>query len=349
MFRKSLGSILARRTMSNSIVSKQQSAIIFDGISDGYDVIKYKTIQTPTVENSNEMVIKNSYSGINFIEAYFRKGIYPCELPYLPGREASGIVAEVGKDVKNFQIGDKVAYLHGETMAEFTKIKETDPIIKLSKDASDENLKLYAAGLLQSLTAITLINEAHEVKKGEYVLVYAAAGGVGLLLDQLLKMKGAHTIAVCSTKEKLELAKANGAEFSINSKEENVVQRVMEITNNKGVDVAYDSIGKATFEDTLAALKLKGSLVSFGNASGPVPPLLINRLSPKNLKLVRPQLYGYITNPEDWEKYSKEFQSLVDSGKLNIKIFKTYPLKDYKIAVQELEGRKTTGKLVLKN
>lgn len=179
--------------------------------------------------------------------------------------------------------------------------------MKLPKGTSDEELKLYAAGLLQVLTALSFTNEAYHVKKGDYVLLFAAAGGVGLILNQLLKMKGAHTIAVASTDEKLKIAKEYGAEYLINASKEDILRQVLKFTNGKGVDASFDSVGKDTFEISLAALKRKGVFVSFGNASGLIPPFSITRLSPKNITLVRPQLYGYIADPEEWKYYSDKF------------------------------------------
>lgn len=326
-------------------IPETQKVVLIDGVG-GYDVIKYEDYPVPLISDE-DLLIKNKYAGVNYIESYFRKGLYPCEKPYVLGREATGTVVAKGKDVNNFQIGDQVAYISHSTFAQYTKFSSKGNVMRLPKCTSDEKMKLYAAGLLQALTALSFTNEAYHVKKGDYILVYAAAGGVGLILNQLLKMKGAHAIAVASTDEKLDIAKKNGAEYLINSSKEDVLERVLEITNGEGVDSSFDSIGKDTFETTLAALKRKGVFVSFGNASGLIPPLSITRLSPKNITLVRPQLYAYIANPEEWAYYTDKFVDLVGSKKLNIKIYKTYALKDYKIAAADIESRKTTGKLVL--
>ncbi|CAI1943633.1 hypothetical protein SEUBUCD646_0D02580 [Saccharomyces eubayanus] len=326
-------------------IPETQKVVLIDGVG-GYDVIKYEDYPVPLISDK-ELLIKNKYAGVNYIESYFRKGLYPCEKPYVLGREATGTVVAKGKDVNNFQIGDQVAYISNSTFAQYTKFPSEGTIMRLPKCTSDEKMKLYAAGLLQALTALSFTNEAYHVKKGDYILIYAAAGGVGLILNQLVKMKGAHAIAVASTDEKLETAKKYGAEYLINSSKEDVLARVLEITNGEGVDSCFDSIGKDTFETTLAALKRKGVFVSFGNASGLIPPLSITRLSPKNITLLRPQLYAYITDHEEWVYYTDKFVDLVDSKKLNIKIYKTYALKDYKVAAADIESRKTTGKLVL--
>lgn len=326
-------------------IPEQQKVILIDEIG-GYDVIKYEDYPVPST-SEEELLIKNKYTGVNYIESYFRKGIYPCEKPYVLGREASGTVLAKGKGVTNFEIGDQVAYISNSTFAQYSKISSQGPVMKLPKGTSDEELKLYAAGLLQVLTALSFTNEAYHVKKGDYVLLFAAAGGVGLILNQLLKMKGAHTIAVASTDEKLKIAKEYGAEYLINASKEDILRQVLKFTNGKGVDASFDSVGKDTFEISLAALKRKGVFVSFGNASGLIPPFSITRLSPKNITLVRPQLYGYIADPEEWKYYSDEFFGLVNSKKLNIKIYKTYPLRDYRTAAADIESRKTVGKLVL--
>lgn len=326
-------------------IPKTQKVVLIDA-NGGYDVIKYQDNEVPPI-GDNDLLIKNKYAGINFIEAYFRKGIYPTQLPQILGREATGVVVAKGQAVKDFDVGDKVAYLSGKTFAQYTKFSNSIAISKLPKDTTDEQLKLYAAALIQGLTALTFIDEAYKVKKDDYILVYAAAGGVGLILDQLLKERGAHTIAVVSTEEKAKLAKEYGAEYVIISSKEDVPTRVLEITGNKGVHAAFDSVGKDTFEATLSALRIKGTFVSYGNASGPVPPITISSLSSKNIKIVRPTLFNYIREPEEWQYYSHKLFDLIGSAKLKIKIHKVYPLSEYKPATQELEGRKTTGKLVL--
>lgn len=323
-----------------------QKVVLFEENGD-LDVLKYVDYETPKI-SPDDIIVKNKYAGINFIEAYFRKGVYPSTTPYVLGREGTGVVVEVGDNVSNYKVGDKVAYLGGANFAQYTKLSSKHILIhKLADDTSDEKLKLYAASLVQGLTALTLINEAYKVKKGDYILVWAAAGGVGRLLTQLVSEIGAHVIAIASTSEKLEIAKSLGAEFLINSSTDNVAEKVKEFTNGKGVEATFDSVGKDSFEPSFESLARKGTFVSFGNASGVVPPLSINRLSPKNLKIARPQLFGYIATPEEWNYYLTDLLQKIESGKLSIFINKTYPLSDYKQAAADLEGRKTTGKLVL--
>ncbi|ODV85818.1 hypothetical protein CANARDRAFT_175587 [[Candida] arabinofermentans NRRL YB-2248] len=315
------------------------------------DVLKYESVPTPEIKPT-EVLVKNKYAGVNYIEAYFRTGLYPATLPYVLGREASGTIVKVGDEVKNYQVGDKIAYLNAATFAQYTALDASKvAVLKLDKDSSDEKLKLYGASLVQGLTAITLINEAYSVKEGDFILVTAAAGGVGLLLNQLLsKVKKAHVIALCSTQAKLDLTKKAGAEYFLNSSEltqEEQIAKILEITGGKGVAASFDSVGKDTAELSLAVVARKGTFVSFGNASGAVPPLSLGRLSPKNLKVVRPQVFGYITTPEEFKHYSDLLLTYVNDGTLHFDITKTYPLEDYKTAASDLEGRKTTGKLVL--
>jgi NADPH2:quinone reductase len=206
---------------------------------------------------------------------YFRTGLYPSKKPEILGREGYGTVISVGSDSKpihDLKVGDKVVWMGTGGYAEYTAA----PALHTYKLPDGLEPKLALAAFLQGLTAISLIREAHPVKAGEYVLVHAAAGGVGLLLCQMLKEVGARVIATASSQEKLDLAKKNGAEFLINySENKDVVSKVLEITEGRGVDVVYDGVGKTTFEDDLQLVKRKGSLVSFGNASGAVPPFAI--------------------------------------------------------------------------
>lgn len=331
-----------------SILPETQKVVLHRENGD-YDVIEYSDFPTPKIESSHDIIVKNSYAGVNFIEAYFRKGIYKASLPYVFGREASGEVVAVGDEVSTLKVGDKIAYLSPNTFAQYTKITDDNyKYIKLPDNASDEELKIYGSLFLQGLTALTFVNEAYKVQKDDYILVWAAAGGVGKILVQLISQLGAHVIAVASTPEKLKIAQDLGAEFLINSTSDDIVEKVKEITNGEGVAASFDSVGKDTFEISLNSIKRKGTFVSYGNASGPVTPFPLSILSPKNIKIARPQLYAYIGNADEWDHYSTELLKLFESGKLKFDIFKTYDLKDYVQAAKDLEGRKTTGKLTLK-
>ena len=209
-----------------------------------------------------------------------------------------------------------------------------------------------AAGILQGLTAISLIREAYPVQKGDWILVHAAAGGMGLWMCQMLKAVGARIIATASTPEKRELAKKAGAEVELEYPEtmgsEAFVKKVKELTDGNGVAAVFDGVGKATFDVSLECVARKGTMVSFGSASGAVPPFQISRLTAKNVKLLRTTLFNYIATREEFEKYSEDLFEIIGSGKVDVKVHEVYDLKDVAKAHQDLEGRKTTGKLLLK-
>ncbi|ODQ79440.1 hypothetical protein BABINDRAFT_167299 [Babjeviella inositovora NRRL Y-12698] len=327
-------------------IPSTQKVVLFRE-NGGLDVLRYEEdFPVPTI-SASQVLIKNQYAGVNFIEAYFRSGLYPSEKPYVLGREAVGVIAAVGKDVTNLKQGDRVAYLGGSSFAQYTAAEASGKIFKLDADIDEETAQVYAGLLINGLTTLTFINESYKVQKGDYILVHAAAGGCGLLFAQQILAKGAHVIATASSPEKLQLAKEAGAEFLINSSTEDIVARVKEITHNKGVEAVYDGIGKDTFEISLEVVARKGTLVSFGNASGAVPPFLISRLLAKNVKVLRPSLFNYLADQEEWDFYSQELLRLVKEGILKQKITKVYPLAEYRQAAEDLEGRKTTGKLVL--
>ena len=337
---------LPKRYLHNMSIPATQKAAYANAISETPDGIIYGDVESPQIAGPDDVIIKNKYSGVNFIESYFRKGIYPAKFPYIFGREAAGVVAAVGDNVSNYKVGDKVAYLSPGTFAQYTKISQgAVHTTKLPESTSDEQLKLWGASLVQGLTAITFAHEAYEVKKGDYILVWAAAGGVGQILTQYISSLGAHVIATASTDEKLAIAKLLGAEYLIKLSDD-VVAKVKEITGGKGVAASFDGLGKDTFQASLDSLARKGTLVTYGNATGVVPPLSVNILSPKNIKVIRPQVFGYTTEKEEWNHYTGVLQKALVDEVIKIELT-TYPLSEYKEATTALEGRKTTGKLVL--
>lgn len=332
-----------------SLQSTTQRVIRISANSPGYDVIEYAEVDTPKITKPNQVLVKNKYLGVNFIEAYFRKGDYPAQLPYTLGREALGVVIGVGKDVTKYKVGDNVAYLQPGSFAQYVVFDDDKvQVIKLKSQLNDEEWKTFGLVLIQGLTAITFVEEAHKVEKDQYVLVWAAAGGVGQLLVQLLKLRGAKVIAIALTEDKLKLAQSLGADYLINSSKQDITAEVDKITNGAGVNVLFDSIGKDSFETLLAAVARKGSFVSYGNALGLVPPFSINRLLQKNIKLSRPTLFNYVATQPEWDHYLKQLVELIEGKKLKFDITKVYDLADYKQAAQDLEGRKTTGKVTLK-
>ncbi|KAI9012578.1 hypothetical protein CLU79DRAFT_821678, partial [Phycomyces nitens] len=309
----------------------------------GPEVLEYKQVPIPRAD-PNTVIVKNHYAGVNYLDTYNRSGLYGPPPPFVVGKESAGEVVEVGPGVTEFKIGDRVLCMVDHTYAEYTKAA-VNMTAKLSDDVSYEAASAIG---FQGMTALVLARSAHPVKKGEYILVYSAAGGVGLILCQLCKYLGAHAIGTVSSKEKGELALANGAEFVINTNEENVVDRVNEITGGLGCEGVIDGVGKDTFMDSLAAVRRLGTLISYGNASGPVPPVDLNLLAVKNIRLMRPGVWNYLVTKEEREKWFGELWGLLESGHIKVHIHKVYDLKDASQAHTDIEGRKTTGKLLFR-
>ncbi|KAK4092870.1 hypothetical protein PCL_11541 [Purpureocillium lilacinum] len=310
----------------------------------GPEVLELNDVPVPQPA-PNQVLVRNRFSGVNFIDTYFRTGLYAAPaFPLTLGREAAGEVVAAGADVPPAlrQPGTRVVYMDQATYAQFSAVP-ADKVVVIPDALTYERA---AAAFLQGLTAWTFVREAGEVKPGQWTLVHAAAGGVGLLLVQMLRSVGAKIIGTASSKEKCELARQNGAEWTVNSHDD-VVAKVKEITGGHGVDVIFDGVGKATFDADLEMIAMKGHLISFGNASGAVPPLSILKLGPKNVKLMRPVVNGYVAERADLERYSAELFDLITSGKVNVAIHKTYALKDVAQAHQDIESRKTTGKLLI--
>jgi len=309
-------------------------------------VLAYVSVPKPTPK-PDQVLVKVAYAGVNFIDTYQRSGLYPQTLPFIVGREGSGEIVEVGPEVKgDFKVGDRVAFMGPGSYAEYDAVST----ISLAKLPDAISLEQGAALLLQGLTAWSLVRQAYKVEKGDWVLIHAAAGGVGLLLCQMCKLLGANVIGTTSSEAKAQLAKANGADYVVNYSNgyDELLAKVNELTGNKGVHVVLDGVGASTFDVSLKAVRRLGTVISFGNASGAVPPVNIMRLAEKNIRLMRTTLFQYITTREEFEALSSELLGLVAEGELQFAIHKVYPIQDVKQAHDDLEGRKTTGKLVLK-
>ncbi|RYP71366.1 hypothetical protein DL771_004854 [Monosporascus sp. 5C6A] len=310
------------------------------------EVLQHK-IDLPVPEpKEGQILVKNDYAGVNFIDTYFRSGLYPVpKFPHVLGCDAEGTIVKTGGgNLLGLKEGDRVVLsLSAGTYAEYTAA----PAEKAIKIPAGIPAKVATAALLQGLTALTLIREAYQVKQGDWVLVHAAAGGTGLWLCQLLKAVGANTIGTASTQEKVDLATRAGATHMINYSHEDVKSRVMELTGNKGVAAVFDGVGQATFDLSLECLARKGSMISFGNASGAVPPLTIARLAAKNIRLMRPSMFSSIVTREELETYTDELFRFILENNLDVRIHDVYPLSEVARAHQDLEGRKTTGKLLL--
>ncbi|GES91316.1 NAD(P)-binding protein [Rhizophagus clarus] len=308
----------------------------------GPEVLEYSEIPRPGITGTEDVLVKNLAIGLKKYSNLTkpRSGLYKITLPTVIGREGAGIVESVGEGVKDVCPGDHVVYFGAPSYAEYT----TANAKYVAKLPEGIDFKLGAASLLQGLTAWTLVTQSYSVQKNDWVLIHAAAGGVGLLLAQLSKQLGANVIGTVSTPEKAEMAKTAGADHIINYSHQDVIEEVQRLTNNLGVHVVYDGVGVSTWEASLVCARRLGSVISFGNASGAVPPFIISRLAEKNLKLMRPSLFGYLTTKEEFQKYTSEVLEKVAQGNLNLKIWKTYKLSEAKQAHIDLEGRKTSVK-----
>ena len=253
----------------------------------GTEVLQYKTDLPVPSPKEGEILVKNTFIGINYIDTYFRSGLYTTPKPEILGREAEGHIVSAGPgNTYDLSTGDHVVGMASSTYAEYTAMPAAKAI-KIPKDIPESHA---AAAILQGLTALTLVRETHPVKKGDWVLVHAAAGGVGLWLCQILRAIGAKTIGTASTADKIKLAKENGAGEMIDYSHENVVERVKELTGGEGVAAVFDGVGKSTFDDSLECVARKGTMVSFGNASGAVPPFTIAYVDLFLLSLSRTRL-----------------------------------------------------------
>ncbi len=312
----------------------------------GADVLRWEEVAVPQ-PGPGEALLRHTAIGLNYIDTYQRSGLYP--LPGLPstlGMEAAGVVEAVGSGVTEVKVGDRVAYASPPVGAYAeARIMPADRLVALPEVVSDTQA---AAMMLQGMTAQYLLRRTYEVKAGDAILVHAAAGGVGLIACQWARHLGATVIGTVGSDEKAELARAHGCEHPIVYTRETFSERVREITGGEGVAVVYDSVGKDTFAGSLDCLRPFGLLVSFGQASGPVPPLDIGVLAAKGcLFLTRPTLMTYTARREDLLASAAELCDVVATGIVRIEVRQTYPLKETAQAHRDLEGRKTTGSTVL--
>jgi len=324
------------------------------------DIDVMEKLEVPFAEpKPNQIVVKVQWAGVNSIDTYYRKGLYKLdEFPQVSGFEAAGTIVGLPTDdavlkdpqyqKRGYKYGANVALYWLGSHAEYVSVK-WDKVAVLPDSISTEKA---ASSLLMGLTAITHMTEAYNVQKGDTVLIYTVAGGLGLLYTQYAKARGATVIGVTSNVEKAKLAKSNGADHVILYSSENIVHRVLEITNGVGVDAVFDTVGKDTFMDNFKLAKRKGTLVSVGNASGPVEPIAPLRLAEKNLKLVRPSMAVYIVTPEESYHYYEQLWKELSAGSLNVPIFKTYPFSTEGVREAQRDlttpGGKVSGKLLIK-
>jgi NADPH2:quinone reductase len=311
----------------------------------GPEVLSLEPVQVGK-PGRGQVRIRQTAIGLNYIDVYVRTGLYPAALPSGLGMEAAGVVTQVGPGVKGFVEGDRVAYVHSEPGAYADeRVMPAHRLVKVPDTVDDREA---AAVMLKGLTAWFLLRRAYRVRKGDRVLIYAAAGGVGLIAVQWARHLGAEVIAVTGTGEKAELAREHGAQHTILMGRGDLPARVREITGGKGVPVVYDSIGKDTFFSSLDCLRPMGLMVSYGNASGPVPPFSPLELSRRgSLFLTRPTLFHYIARRADLARGASELFGVMASGAVKVRIGQTHRLEDAAQAHRELEGRRTTGSTVL--
>jgi NADPH:quinone reductase len=293
----------------------------------------------------NEAVVKIAAAGVNFIDVYFREGRYPAPLPFIDGQEAAGTVTEVGSEVKTVKPGDRVAYSNVlGSYAEYAAVP-AEKLVRIPDGISEQQA---AAAMLQGMTAHYLVYSTYPLKKGETALIHAAAGGVGLLLVQMAKNIGARVIGTAGSEEKARLARDAGADEVIIYTSQDFEAETKRLTGGKGVEVIYDGVGKSTFDKDLNILRPRGYLVLFGGASGAVPPFDPIILSQKgSLFLTRPTLLHYTATREELEWRATDVLNMIVQNKLKLRVEHTYKLDQAQQAHRDLEGRKTTGKLVL--
>ena len=311
----------------------------------GPEVLEIKDIKLEDPK-SGEVLIKNKAIGLNYIDTYHRSGLYPVELPSNIGIEGAGIIEKVGPDVKDFNVGDKVAYASMPIGSYSThRIFPTKKLVKVPDEIELENVVTL---MTKGFTVFYLLHKTYPVKSGETILYHAAAGGVGQIFGQWAKSLGCTVIGTVGSNEKINIAKENSYDHVINYNEEDFAKKVLEITNGKGVPVVYDGVGKDTLDGSIECLAVRGMMVSFGNASGPLSDINVPKmLQPKGLYLVRPAMQQYLSTKEELDEASKIMFEKISSGKVKINIFKKYKLDQVVDAHKDLEGRKILGPAVI--
>ena len=309
----------------------------------GPETLELEEIPTPQPGNG-QVRIKLEAIGLNYIDTYHRTGLYPLPLPFTPGMEGAGVVDAVGDAVSEVRVGDRVAYaMELGAYAEYSIVSASKLVIL----PPQLDTRSAAAALLQGLTAHYLTQSTYPLKKGEIALIHAAAGGVGLLLTQMAKRSGVRVLATVSTDAKAQLAKEAGADELILYTQTDFAEVVKRLTHGKGVHVVYDSVGKTTFEKSLECLRPRGYLVLFGQSSGPVPPFNLGTLAKGSLFVTRPNLAHYVSRHEELLLRAQDLFNWISSGAVKLRIEKIMPLEEAQEAHRLLEGRQTTGKVLL--
>lgn len=309
----------------------------------GPEVLEAVEVDVPSPA-AGQILVRHAAVGLNYIDTYHRSGLYPLKLPSGIGLEAAGTVEAIGEGVTRFKVGDRVAY--NGTMGAYAEaaVVPADRAVKVPDGVS---LETAAAALLKGMTAEFLVRRCFHVKHGDTVLIHAAAGGVGQILVQWCKALGATVIATVGSESKAAIARDLGADHVIDYSREEVAAKVAELTDGKGVAVVYDGVGKDTWAASLKSLARRGVMVTFGNASGPVPPFAPLELSAKSLSVTRPRLFDYIATTEELDESAEALFAVLGSGAVKIDIGQTFPLAEARAAHEALEGRRTTGATLL--
>lgn len=318
-------------------------AIQVDGVG-GPDVLEFVEVDAPR-PGRGEVLVRLEAAGVNFIDVYHRSGNYPLDVPFTPGVEGAGVVEEVGDDVDGFAPGDRVAYAMQRGSYAEQAVVPANMLVAVPDTVSNEQA---AATMLQGMTAHYLSHSTYPLDGDDTALVYAAAGGVGHLLTQIATMRGARVLATASTPDKADLARGDGADEVILYRDEDLVARVEELTDGRGVDVAYDSVGRDTFGASLDCLRPRGVLALYGQSSGPVEPLdpqVLNRKG--SLFLTRPSLGHYVAERSELEWRARDLFTWIAAGELAVRVDRTFPLADAAAAHTYLEAGRTTGKVLL--
>ena len=311
----------------------------------GTEVLEVKEI-TLNKPGADQVQIEQKAIGLNYIDTYHRSGLYPLKMPSGLGLEGAGIITDVGENVKEFKVGDKISYA-GIPLGSYSSHRNF-PTKNLVKVPENIDLEVAATLMTKGLTTFYLLHKTYPVKSGEIILFHAAAGGVGQIFGQWAKSLGCTVIGTVGSDEKINTAKENGYDYVINYNKEDFAKKVLEITDGKGIPVVYDGVGKDTLEGSLECLSTRGVMVSFGNASGPLSDINVPKMmQPKGLYFVRPSMQQYLSTSEELDEASRIMFEKISSGKVKIKIFKKYKLSDVVRAHEDLEARKILGPAII--
>ena len=311
----------------------------------GPEVLKIETIELDKT-GPEEVLIEHKAIGLNFIDIYHRSGLYPIELPSGIGAEGSGIIKKIGSKVKDFSIGNRVAYA-GVPLGAYSS-ERNYPTKNLVKIPEEIDFNIAATLMTKGLTAYYLLYKTYPISSNETLLFHAAAGGVGQIFCQWAKSLGCKVIGTVGSDEKIDIAKKNGCDFVINYSKEDFPKKVLELTKGKGVPVVYDGVGKNTFEGSIECLKMRGMMVSFGNSSGSVTNIDVKKMiQPKSLYFTRPTMFHYLATKNELKEGADKLFKKISLGKIKIKIFKKYQLEDVVQAHKDLEARKIIGPAVI--